>query len=576
MTYVPVGIDEDNNLPPAARQALAQSDELSNTFVELDGLTLDARRFGVAADGVADDTAALRACSAAASSAAVAASRPVTILLPAGPMRVTGAIGTLASNGRYEIPSRVRWIGRGRGVTEFRPEGSGYSLFTRKGGASAPLLGVEFAHFDIRGDGYTQPGAYNPEFGKGIFGQYFLGAWFHDLGIFNTLATGLGVDFLAGGSIIERVWAEGCGRGYTGNFEGNIGASGIGIGTRGSWTAREDLVVRDCIAINNKNNGLFDEDQFMPNKAPAFGTRYVNCLAIGNRIGFASKESNSRFIACEAYGNSQWGAAVGDAARFEGGSYSRNGDPADAVSYGDGIVVRRHEGDLYGEPTFSGSVLVEGNARSGLRYEFRSATAKMSPLSGIVARRNGQSGVLFVASPTSLAMPRVYLGSIVTEDNGQFLVSNRRAGVTFTGTASIAEIHALGGTYRDTGGGTQERAIHVVGSSVAVGGGEVQGNVISGHTLQAIRFENTASEANVLVRGNDGLRSEARGVATIPDGNMTVTVAHGLFKTPTDIVATPRGTATPLAVDTVNANTFRVTRSPLTAGALDVNWRAAV
>jgi len=515
-----------------------------------------------------DNTAALLAAKNAAVALVASTGFPVDVYIPAGRYRFLSGVGSW--------PSKVGVVGDGIGRTIIAPEGSGYTLFAKKGGPGSPMVSNEFAHFTIDGIGLTNgTGGYDPEHGKGIFFQYMFGAYFHDLHIVDTIATGLGVDFLARGSVIERVTVERCGRGYSGNFSGNIGASGIGIGTRGAWTEIEDLVVRNSMGLNNKNCGLFDEDQGMG--GPITGTTYINCIAIGNHSGYESKNSNAKFIGCIGERNLLYGIHVTDAAVIEGGSYSRNGDGTDPL-VGDGIRMSR-QGTTYGAPTIRGRVVADDNNRYGVNVYYTSVDARMDvPLGGITARRNKQSGVAFTSNnPTSVHQP-ILLGDIVAVDNGGSRVSERRSGVSIL--MSTSALYASGGYYGDTGVGDQERAIRVTGSTITVGTGEITRNTAVGITaVNAFAVQNTASAAAVRISRNAGFPTEGRGSATINAGAMTATVAHGLKGTPA--VANPiatSATAPQLIVTAKSATSFTVSRptGAATTDPVTFDWSAEV
>src|SRR5690606_13250215 len=66
--------------------------------------------------------------------------------------------------------------------------------------------------------------------------------------------------------------------------------------------------------------------------------------------------------------------------------------------------------------------------------------------------------------------------------------------------------------------------------------------------------------------------SENRGTATIPDGEASVTIAHGLWATPVAATATPRA-LDQVAVTARDADTITISRAG-TSGDLDVDWAA--
>ena len=68
--------------------------------------------------------------------------------------------------------------------------------------------------------------------------------------------------------------------------------------------------------------------------------------------------------------------------------------------------------------------------------------------------------------------------------------------------------------------------------------------------------------------------SENRGTATIPDGETSVDIAHGLWATPVAATATPRA-LDQVAVTARDADTITISRAG-TSGDLDVDWAASV
>lgn len=182
---------------------------------------------------------------------------------------------------RGVIPkSGVILDGLGMGITSLKGYGTNYAILDSHGTKDSPIYDFVLSNMKIDGTNLIDP-SYSPNT-KGVYMTYLVRALFKNLHIFNTPATGLGVDFLQD-SLIFNVIAEKCGRQA---YAGAVGANGIGIGT-GLLSEKETLVIMACQAINNGNNGIMFENQDnIEGFVYAGYAQVIGCTARGNRNGF--------------------------------------------------------------------------------------------------------------------------------------------------------------------------------------------------------------------------------------------------------------------------------------------------
>ena len=218
--------------------------------------------------------------------------------------------------------SRVSLLGSGVGATVLMPIntststlGPGSAIYGLSAGSPAtPYTDCEFRHFEI--DGIYQAGSSFSVGVKGIYIQYMMRPLFFDLYIHDTMATGLGVDFL-GDCKINGVNVNGCGRGGSTT---TAGSSGIGIGTGGgnlgflsngvSASMRGSGIITNCHAFNNKRYGIFIESQNLSDD----GWTVSNCKAEKNGfagIGVAGSDRSDVVIGNDCNNNAGYGIYIG-------------------------------------------------------------------------------------------------------------------------------------------------------------------------------------------------------------------------------------------------------------------------
>lgn len=238
----------------------------------------NARDYGLVGDGRTNDQPALAALVDELGRACKADGRPRVVHCPPGVYRIHKATTAWRSG--------VSLTGAGEGATRFILESDGGPIalagFTeQQHGASRDnaLYDCMFFNFEIDGS-RVKLEQYDPH-AKGLDLQFMVRATFRDLYIHDTAGTGLGGDHLKD-SVIESVYAFGCGRLNNGD---QPGGAGIGIGI-GGWDGIERANVTDCIAHGNATNGIFVELQkgLWP---PPRGLKILGCHCTGNRFGIS-------------------------------------------------------------------------------------------------------------------------------------------------------------------------------------------------------------------------------------------------------------------------------------------------
>lgn len=126
-----------------------------------------------------------------------------------------------------------------------------------------------------------------------------------------------------------------------------------------------------------------------------------------------------------------------------------------------------------------------------------------------------------------------------------------------------------------TGGGA---ALNVDGRQVAL-----SGNTFRGGFDETITLDPAPSAVSHLavIFGNIGWATQAKGTATLANGNTSIAVTHGLAVTPAlhDIQITPQeslGSASEFRVTAVSSTTFTITVDTNPGADVDFSWRASV
>jgi parallel beta-helix repeat protein len=167
--------------------------------------------------------------------------------------------------GRYRILTPIFWrkqvslVGDGEGKTILLPDDNGtgikISAIWYEAGfynRDDPIADCVFSDFEI--DGVNQTNS-TYSHSKGIYMQYLRNCVFRNLTIRNTIATGLGIDYLDK-VLIENVKTDTCGKDWV---LGKGGGAGIGIGA--GAMENENFIVTNCLTVNSGQHGIFVEDQ---------------------------------------------------------------------------------------------------------------------------------------------------------------------------------------------------------------------------------------------------------------------------------------------------------------------------
>ena len=247
----------------------------------------NARDYGLAGDGEANDQPALAALVDELGRACARDGRPRVIYCPPGVYRIVGETTVWRSG--------VSLLGAGEGATRFVLESdksmslAGFTAQHHGASRDNHLADCMFFNFEIDGS-RVKLDKYDPH-AKGLNLQFMVRATFRDLYIHDTAGTGLGCDHLKD-SVIESVYAMDCGRLNGGD---DPGGAGIGIGI-GGWEGIERANVTDCIAHGNATNGIFFELQkdMWP---PPRGLKILGCHCTGNRFGISDWGADGLIIA---------------------------------------------------------------------------------------------------------------------------------------------------------------------------------------------------------------------------------------------------------------------------------------
>jgi len=506
---------------------------------------VDARRFGVVADGVTDDSAAWNAL--------IASSQPGTAIT---------FRGVSALHSRVALKSGVSIIGQGWGRSVFRTVSTSTyfpALSWQPGdgaGALNPLEEVTLAHFEIDGSGITGSAANIA--GKGIFTQWTRRCAFLYLYVHDTVASGIGTDYMPE-CIIHGCIVKNAGRNYVpGSSTG--GMAGIGIGT-GAWED-EHLIISDCHTVDCGQWGIFTEYQA---DQPFRGRGIVvsNCTATGAEKGFGDRgTAGTSFVNCTAANNDYHGFSVSFGAR--------NGSITNCVSHHNGREGIHLYLDTYGDYVIRGNRSHSNNWR-GIFVEAFNDTLRGVTVDSNDVHSNGYHGVYCTTSLTG-SLPDLVVRGNRSYNNGQVGASQPHGIRIDANTTGL--VLASNRCYDNQGTKTQTAGIKLSDSaSFSMTDARIEGNVVTGNATAGISLGGTV-RTRVSVRANTGYVTENYGTATVAAGSASVTVTHGLAAAPVSVAATPR-TSEGVWVSDRTSSTFTLTRA-VTTLALEVDWQASL
>ncbi|PXW99128.1 glycosyl hydrolase family 28-related protein [Mycolicibacterium moriokaense] len=220
-----------------------------------------------------------------------------TVSLPPGKYLTTAPISLSKA-------SNISVVGAGAEDSLIYRVGAGGSgvFHTLDTSATSPL--TDFTMSDVTIDGAFMQGPYNVH-NCGVRAVYLSHCTFRDMTVQNTLATGLGTDYLTNNTTIHNVRAIGCGASSWAVSQGG-GCAGIGIGLGGHPV--EEFTVSDCYVEGNGTYGIFIENEgwLHPGSSTnSIGARIVNCTSKGNKLaGFADcGGSHTVWMNCQSYDN---------------------------------------------------------------------------------------------------------------------------------------------------------------------------------------------------------------------------------------------------------------------------------
>lgn len=432
------------------------------------------------------------------------------VYLPAGEYRVDGPITTR---------SRVHLTGDGMGATTIHAEGAGFAALEGFGDPDDPLTDLAVEGMTIDASGVPGSESYRPG-EKCIFYQHVRRCRIADVHAYGSAATGIGTDMMVD-SVVRDCVAEDCGRNFEAARDGlNIGSNGIGIGT-GLARDAEPVVVANCHARNNGNNGVMFENQATGEQANEHHAGHFfahGCTAIGNRVGFrTSADRRARFTNCSAHANREEGIVVDEKGEMRAGvtppPFSAREHRIDGCHVtengGDGVHVV--EADERASLDVSTSH-VSANGGAGVRVD---ANAPVSDVAVTACRvsDNGGPGVAFTDG-TDLRV-----ADCDVADNGR---DGDAPGVRFGGdvahvTVSGCHLHGTAGT-------------QTVG--VAFEGAHESAALVDNRFHDCSPLD--AASLPAVLRNNTGLRTASAGTETASgDGETTeFAVTHGLDVAP--------------------------------------------
>lgn len=391
--------------------------------------------------------------------------------------------------------NKVRLEGAGPDTTTLWPFNTTCAI-TKLASSGSPLTSAAISRMTI--DGAAQAGAYNVAT-KGVFIQYASNCTFTDLLIRNCVATGLGIDFLTQGTVIDWVRAVNNGRLNQGGGSG-AGSNGIGIGT--GQHAVEDFTVSNCYASGNGRYGIMIESQ---TGTTSRGMRFIGCYSVSNlNSGFADAGgSGAQFIGCVSAQNNQDGFTV------DNGTVGATAQPGGNTMFiGCEAIANTRYGFTY-NPTATNTTSAAGAGNikwSGCKsWNNTSLGWFINPISGHAvsgiyigdcdATGNGGSGIQVNNSLSDMTVTNCKIRS-----NGQSSGSSFD-GVFFNG-GTVTNLIMIGNRIWDDGG-TQKQAyaIHVA-SGVTLTTATITNNDFRGNLTGFL--SNAGTLTNCIMDRNPG------------------------------------------------------------------------
>lgn len=364
------------------------------------------------------------------------------VVIPAGKYLTAASVS-------LDTASNVIVRGAGRTATVIYQVGTGGAAIfqTRKFTHATPL--TKFSMTDLTLDGAFTQGQYHVD-NCGVRIEYLAQCTFRDMTIRNTLATGLGIDSLFNGSLVENVVATNCGASAPGV---GPGCAGIGIGLSGD---DNDFIVRNCWTEGNGTFGIFVETA---NKATVIGPQIVGCTAVGNELsGFADAAGKgATWTACYSYGNKIDGF-TNCSGTVQNAVPGRDTHWEDCVAIGNGRHGFSYEPWRLGlpsapyqpNPNLTSNVTwkncrASGNGQNGFEMNAATATINGITVDGCMSYENMGSGLAFVGQGGTVMNVAV---------TGGLFNSNNEFGVVFAPGLSVENAAVRDTTFRANQAGT--------------------------------------------------------------------------------------------------------------------------
>lgn len=298
------------------------------------------------------------------------------------------------------------WLrGNGRGSTIIYGDASlgTNAVMLSNGTLLAPTADVTLSDFTI--DGTNMPTSPASTFRKGIDGLFTLRWLIQNVRIYNTPATGYGLDCNVQMQVIDCI-ADTCGR-----TASNPGYNGFGFGV--GFYAEESIQVVNCIAVGCLNNGFLLE--YVGGGFNSRHYQFTNCYAFNNKRGYrVSGASGSTFMNCKAVNSTSEGFyvqlfgatnAIPENTKVIGCDAYNNGDVGmyfKDQEYGQINIIceGNHVYSNAGDGIVCGGLYAQiknnvcwNNDNDGIFYHANSAIAAgESQISGNICYNNGQTG----------------------------------------------------------------------------------------------------------------------------------------------------------------------------------------
>lgn len=417
----------------------------------------------------------------------------ITALNSAGGGKLFLRKGTYAvSSNPILVKSKV-WIqGEGVGNTILAGgSGLGTNAVVHYAGAdsSSPIVDCKITDLEI--DGTNMPTNPVSTFRKGINIIYSKRLRLQNLYVHNTPATGIGPDYVVDG-LVDNCVVESCGTSGQ-----NPGYNGFGFGT-GAYT-NENVLVTNCHAINNLNNGFLLE--YVAGGFNARHYSYVNCFAHGNNRGFrVSGASNVSFTNCHAYENTLTGFYHQVFGAVSAAPENVKLINCEAYANGaDGIEFREQEETLVN--AIIQGCHVYGNTTLGIHLAGNYASVMNN-----VCWSNGQTGIYYNGN-SNVARTVVQIKNNIVYNNGTSNTAALNDGIRVRATSgTVSDVQITGNRCFDTQGTpTQNYGVALKDALLEV---LVKDNDLRGNKTDAILLSLTGAATNIVTKNNKGWNPE--------------------------------------------------------------------